>query len=149
MNLQGAVATTEVEVETMRRLRNDGREQMTEDRSLVSRRQQMVWWERVSRLPAVDFQPIIYRFGDEIIGYGMLTRRDGRLCVSLSVAMSRRGEGFGTRIYRDLAARAGVLGERCWAIVFRDNVPSLLAALRAGYEQTEERGDTVTLASVI
>jgi len=121
-------AKTVEDAEVVRLLRNAGREWFHSS-DLITPEQQHAWWMTMSALPAWDFWCILV--GLPIVGYGMLTRRDGRLWVSLCVDPKVRGHGYGTEIYRLIRRSASVAP--VYAAIRSDNLPSLRAARTAGY----------------
>lgn len=125
------LVTTPGEVEEMRIIRNAGREWMTHDTSEISPQQQARWWaerdpERVQAWLALH--------GHEVLGYGLLTVRQGACWASLAVALDERGKGIGTAIYRHLIEQCPA--DRLYIETRYDNEPSIRAAQRAGFEWT-------------
>lgn len=123
------LASTAEDAEVVRRIRNAGRDWFDDDHE-VSTREQARWWPAALRRDG--FCCVL--LGEPPIGYGMLQpRSDGRRWVSLAVAPGARGQGAGTEIFRALRALART-GESIYAGIRRDNLRSLAAARRAGYE---------------
>lgn len=140
----GSLVSTDEEVEFVRATRNAGRDQMTGDRTEVDSSRQRMWWKSVRHLPQSDFQLVVYRAGTDLAGYGMLSRRDGRLVVSLAVDAERRGRGVGSAIYADLASRTS---EPVFAEITATNTASARAAERAGYRVVDSCPGLVTYRS--
>lgn len=117
--------------ESIRHIRNAGREWM-DDTAEVTPEQQETFRSRRPRI-------LIYRVGDVIVGYGMVTRREGRLWVSLAVRPDYQGHGIGTHIYFDQRKRwtLDAVYARCRVA----NAPSIHAAETAGYVQEPELSD--------
>lgn len=127
-----ALATFE-DAEVVREIRNEGRSWMG-SQELLSRADQLRWFDRVTRLSPIDF--FCYLAGEPPIGYGTVERRsDDRLWITLAVRETARGRGVGTRIYAELA---GLTSERIYAGIRRDNDASLRAAERAHYQRVTE-----------
>ncbi len=131
MSLLVSSLATDADIEVVRVIRNAGRQWMTEDTSEVSTEQQRNWWQ-VARW-AADTKLVVYREkrNPRIIGYGLISRRNGGLVVSLAVAPEHQGVGYGTEIYRDLASRAS---EPVMAKIRADNKASIRAVEKAGYK---------------
>jgi len=144
MFFRGLIATA-ADIETIRRIRNAGRMNMTGDVSEISPERQQRWWASVSELPPKDFVAVVYWSGDDAgsmcVGYGILSRRgDGRLYVSLAVDPTMRRTGAGRFIYEDLAMRAN---EPIYAEILKTNEPSIRAAIGAGFTQSGDSETTV------
>lgn len=120
---------TFADAEIVREIRNEGRQWMG-SQELLSQADQLRWFERISQLSPRDFYCCL---ADEPpSGYGMVERRsDGLLWITLAVRETTRGCGTGTRIYAEMAHRAS---ERIYAGVRSNNVPSVRAAEKAGYQ---------------
>jgi hypothetical protein len=118
------------EVERLRVLRNVSRTWMTGNTTWISAEQQRRWWE--SRDPG---KLRAYLFAAES-GAGVLScREDGRWWVTVMVDPVMRRLGMGTYIYRMLAHAAPTDG--VWAGIRDDNIPSIRAAEKAGYQLQE------------
>ncbi len=118
---------------------------MTEDKSEITAEQQREWWERSSKLPRNDFDLAVYwplsgRLDTEVVGYGMLTRRDGLLYVSLAVDPEYRGRGYGSDIY---SATFNGVNESVYAAIYENNIASIKAAEKAGFKFLEKRDNMV------
>jgi len=121
------LVTTDDDVETVRLIRNSGRQWMTRDTAEISREQQRVWWS--NRSPDLK----LWLFSEALtdIGYGLLRYDHGRLWCSLAVLPQHQRQGYGTAIYRYLALATN---EDVYAEILADNTPSIRACLRAGYQ---------------
>lgn len=131
--------TTEQDVETLRQIRNAGREWMTRDTSEISPEQQRDWW--AARDPETC---LVYLFSHDgaDVGYGLLRLDGGSWWVSLAVAPEHRGKGHGTAIYRWLVP---VVSAPIWAEILTANGPSLRAASRAGFAPVDVQESVVTM----
>lgn len=132
------------DAEVVRNLRNLGREWFA-DNHLITKDEQATWWASMRALSRKDFTCMVLavpkppctdpiRTGT-VVGYGMLTRRDDRLWVSLVVSAGSRGLGWGRRIYEDLRRSAQ---EPIFAAIRHDNIASRRAAEGAGFVLTSE-----------
>lgn len=120
---------TPEDVETLRQIRNSGRQWMTRDTSEITSEQQQAWWKNACHDPALQ----VWLFSEAAtdIGYGLLRRESDQLWCSLAVLPRYQGQGYGTAIYRYLALSAS---ESVWAEILADNTPSIRACLKAGYQ---------------
>lgn len=90
------------------------------------------------------YRVIYMAMGDQIIGYGIITRGGGRnrfctrrdavLC-SLYVDPSQRGKGCGRTLVRVLSQLAGVWAKGLYEYVKPDNLPSVRAAEANGFRK--------------
>lgn len=119
-----ATPATSDALEEMRVLRNSVRHCFTRDTRYISPRAQRRWFEQFTGRIYVYSTP-----EDAMVGYGLVT--DG--WVSLAVKEEYRKCGYGTAIYRHLANCGGRRAE-----IRHENVPSLLAALRAGWTRVDD-----------
>jgi GNAT superfamily N-acetyltransferase len=125
------------DVETMRLLRNQGRQYMTRDRRAISPEDQAAWWGARSRfLYAYLYRPAK---AHEDVAFGMLRKQSGRWWVTLAVAEGWRGHGIGTAVYRHLATVVWP----CYAEILADNIASIRAAEKAGFVRRLVGVDTV------
>lgn len=140
--LRPVMAVAQADFEAMRTIRNSGRRWYTRFQGEISHGVQRSW--RALALQSRDtLRPYVYEAeGGGIVAYGLLREERGRWYVTLGVAPEDQGQGYGTEVYRHLAeeARADVYAE-----ILRENVASLVAAGRAGYELAEQDGRTVTM----
>lgn len=117
---------TDEDVETLRLIRNSGREWMTRDTREIGRDQQRQWWQAHGQ----KMQVYLFSEADTDIGYGLLRYDNNRLWCSLAVLPRYQRQGYGTAIYRWLALSTD---ENVYAEILADNTPSIRACLRAGY----------------
>jgi RimJ/RimL family protein N-acetyltransferase len=130
---------TEKDVETLRVIRNSGRQWMTRDTHEITPAEQRAWW--AARAPH-DYPIFLFSESNTDVGYGLLRLEGGRWWCSLAVAPRYRGQGYGTGIYRWLAL---AISDDVWAEILADNTPSIRAALRAGYEIAYAQDRTAVL----
>ena len=84
------------EVETLRQIRNAGRQWMTRDTTEITIDQQRAWWQTACHDPALN----VWLFSEAAtdIGYGLLRREADRLWCSLAVLPRHRGQGYGVTL---------------------------------------------------
>lgn len=131
--------TTEQDVETLRQIRNSGRESMTRDTAEITPEQQQAWWS--ARDPETCL-PFLFGQDGADVGYGMLRLDGDRWWVSLAVAPEHRGKGHGTAIYRWLLP---IVPAPVWAEILTTNGASLRAASRAGFAPVDVQENIVTM----
>lgn len=119
---------TDADVETLRQIRNFGRQWMTRDSGEITADAQRAWWASACHDPSMDVW--LFSEASTDIGYGLVRLESGRLWCSLAVLPQFHQQGYGTAIYRWLALHET---QDVWAEILADNTPSLRAALRAGY----------------
>jgi RimJ/RimL family protein N-acetyltransferase len=120
-------ATTDADAESIRVIRNSGREWMTRHTAEIDFEAQQDWWRARD---AATCRIWLARVSSTDVGYGLLRYEDGQWWCSLAVLPRFQGNGYGTEIYRYLALATEA---EVWAEILADNTPSLRAALRAGY----------------
>ena len=137
-------AEAAADFEAMRLIRNAGREWYTRDTRHISADAQRAWASVVRRSGDTQRAYVYDVPGSGIVGFGLLrlTPRDGCWYATLGVAPEDQGKGYGQAIYRHLAGRVDA---DVYAEILRANLPSLLAAQRAGYELDGQDERTVTM----
>lgn len=118
---------TEPDVEALRQLRNGCRLFMTRDQRPITVEQQRAWWAR--RAP--ELRAYLFTVGSKPVGFGIIRQDVGRWWLTLGVDPGNRGRGIGTAIYRFLVEHSP---EPPWIEVRSDNIASLRAAARAGFQ---------------
>lgn len=132
--------TTDEDVETLRQIRNSGRQWMTRNTAEITPEQQRDWWANFNRVATGVW---LFSVASTDVGYGLLKLENGRVWCSLAVLPRHQGYGYGTEIYRWLALRWR--GRDIWAEIYADNTPSIRAALRAGFQIAYAADKTATL----
>jgi RimJ/RimL family protein N-acetyltransferase len=117
------------EVETVRQIRNSGRQWMTRNTAEITPEQQRAWWLTACHDP--NLQLWLFSEAATDIGYGLLRLEADRRWCSLAVLPRYQGQDYGTAIYRWLALSTL---EDVWAEILADNTPSIRACLKAGYQ---------------
>lgn len=132
--------TTDEDLETLRQIRNSGRQWMTRNAAEITPEQQRAWWQTLDHASVK-----VWLFSESAaeIGYGLVRLEQGRAWCSLAVLPRHQGRGYGTAIYRYLALSQP--GWDVWAEILADNTPSIRAALRAGFQIAYAADRTATL----
>lgn len=121
-------ATTEWDAEVIRVIRNSGRQWMTRDTKEIGYDHQQAWWARRATDEAMRIW--IASVATTDVGYGLLRFEARQWWASLAVLPRYQGQGYGTDIYRYLAASTD---QSVYAEILADNTPSIKACLGAGY----------------
>lgn len=131
--------TAEADVETLRLIRNSGRQWMTRHTAEITPVQQRAWWEQLDH---ASVKVWLFREAYTDVGYGLVRLEKARTWCGLAVFPRYQGQGYGTQIYRWLALSQD---RELWAEIYADNTPSLRAALRAGYQLAYAADKTAVL----
>jgi len=133
------------ELQEIRRIRNLGRQWMTDNTQEISEEEQRAWWKRMQLVKSEDFLLYAYRTAiwGPIVGYGMVMRREGLLHISLAVSPEYRGRGYGSAIYSDMFNCASIDDESVYAVILKSNTASIKAAEKAGFRFVEDGDKTV------
>ena len=132
--------TTDADLETLRQIRNSGRQWMTRNTAEITPEQQRAWWKQFKRISTGVW---LFSESSTDIGYGLLRLEGDRVWCSLAVLPRHQGHGYGTAIYRWLALSQP--GWTIWAEILADNTPSIRACLRAGFQLAYAADKTATL----
>lgn len=141
-------------IEIVRRIRNEGRQWMTENSEEISPEEQRTWWEKSSQLSDSDFRLCLFtgyvtfsgmlsqktHKASNFVGYGMLTRREDVLHISLAVDQRYRNQGYGAKIYDNMCSS---IDEPVNAVILKNNIASIRAAVKAGFRFVEDGDKTV------
>lgn len=111
------------------KIRNSGREFMTHYTGYITQEQQNDWWFSPARWGAHIW---MVELDDVIAGFCMIREvyDSGRAYGTLAVLPEYRGQGIGTQIYKFMITQESEL----WIDVRNDNLSSMNAALKAGFE---------------
>lgn len=114
---------------TIATIRNSGREYMTHNTSYITPEEQDKWWFSPNRESSRIW---IARNDYKIIGFCMIREMydSGRSYGTLALLPEYRGHGIGTQLYQFMTQQIDEL----WIDVRNDNVASMNAALKAGFE---------------
>lgn len=127
--MNARVVKTLEDVETLRQIRNSGRQWMTRHTAEITPERQQAWWKDACR--DANLALWLFSVAQTDIGYGLLRRENDRLWCSLAVLPRHQGQGYGTQIYRYLALSTT---QDVWAEILADNTASIKACLNAGYQ---------------
>ena len=127
------------EAQIVRDIRNSMRNYMTRNAAFISSAQQKVRFEALKH--SNDKLFLYYDDNHASIGYG-LWRLGGALAWgTLALKEEYHNQGYGTEIYKHLISLNGEL----WIEIFSDNRPSLIAAMKAGFDIIDIRDKIVIL----
>lgn len=117
---------SEIDAQIMREFRNECREFMTHNTAEIMEDEQVEWY-RETYLPARQkgelFGYIVRREDEEAIGYGLISKRDGRWWVSGGIAADARGEGAGFYLFHEMTQmiHEDLRSEEAWLDVLNEN----------------------------
>lgn len=114
-------------------VRNAGRMNMTHNQDYITKAEQDSWWfSPQSEFRRIWLAYLIDEDEEHRVGFGMIREMydSGRLYGTLAVHPEYQGHGIGTAIYKLLTQQVDEL----WIDVLNSNIPSLQAALKAGFE---------------
>lgn len=125
-------------------LRNNGREFMTHNNTVITPEQQYDWWmSKDDNLYKIWLATTMSLGSEIVIGFGMLrTMPDGLVWGTLAVDPQFRNQGVGTTIYKFLIEQAN---DDVWIEVLEMNIASYKAAINAGFEVYYAGTDVITL----
>lgn len=111
------------QAQLLRLIRNNCKEYMTNYRTHITPEQQEKWYRNV--LPTLEAY-LFFDPNEALVGFGLI--RDG--WGTLGLLEEFRGLGYGVEIYQFLTS----INPNLMIEVFADNSPSLISALKAGFE---------------
>lgn len=112
-------------------IRNAGREWFTGDTEEIPPAAQIVWFCEEPR----DLW--VARIDGEVVGFALLSDRDGKTWIGLGVDPAHQGKGIGTCLYARFFD--------VWAEIREDNWASRKAAAKAGYRVVSEGDGKVVM----
>lgn len=133
----------------MMEFRNECREFMTHNTAEIMEDQQVEWY-RETYLPAREkgelFGYIVRREDEEPIGYGLISKRDGRWWVSGGLAEDARGEGAGYFLFNEMTnmIHEDLRSEEAWLDVLNTNEGAKRLYRKLGYVATVT-GDRISV----
>lgn len=133
----------------MMEFRNEVREFMTHNTAEIMEDQQTEWY-RETYLPAREkgelFGYIVRREDEDPIGYGLISKRDGRWWVSGGLTADARGEGAGYFLFSEMTEmiHEDLRSEEAWLDVLNTNEAAERLYRKLGYVATV-RGDRITV----
>lgn len=122
---------------TMAEIRNEVREFMTHNTAEILPAEQAEWY-RETYLPARERGELfgyLVRDEEDVIGYGLISRRDGRWWVSGGLTEAARGKGAGFFLFNEMTQyiHEDLRSEEAWLDVLRGNEPALNLYRKIGY----------------
>jgi len=109
----------------MRACRNQVRNFMTHNTAEILPEEQVKWFEE-TYLPArkaKDLFGYVVRDGEEPLGYGLISKRDGRWWVSGGLVADARGKGAGFYLFHEMTQmiHEDLRSEEAWLDVLNEN----------------------------
>lgn len=129
---------TDTDAQIMREFRNECREYMTHNTAEIMEDEQVEWY-RETYLPAREkgelFGYIVRREDEEAIGYGLISKRDGRWWLSGGLAEDARGEGAGFFLFDMMTqmVHEDLRSEASWLDVLNTNAGAKRLYEKLGY----------------
>lgn len=129
---------SEIDAQIMREFRNECREFMTHNTAEIMEDEQIEWY-RETYLPARQkgelFGYIVRREDEEAIGYGLISKRDGRWWVSGGLSEDARGEGAGHFLFQEMTMmiHEDLRSEEAWLDVLNENEAARRLYEKLGY----------------
>ncbi len=133
----------------MMEFRNEVREFMTHNTAEIMEEEQTEWY-RETYLPARQkgelFGYIVRREDEDPIGYGLISKRDGRWWVSGGLTADARGEGAGYFLFNEMTdmIHEDLRSEEAWLDVLNTNEAAQRLYRKLGYVATVT-GDRITV----
>lgn len=133
----------------MMEFRNGVREFMTHNTAEIMEDQQVEWYRETyltAREKGELFGYIVRREDEEPIGYGLISKRDGRWWVSGGLAEDARGEGAGYFLFNEMTnmIHEDLRSEEAWLDVLNTNEGAKRLYRKLGYVATVT-GDRITV----
>lgn len=119
-------------------IRNEVRQFMTHNTAEILPAEQAEWY-RETYLPAREkgelFGYLVRDEDDKAIGYGLISKRDGRWWVSGGLSEEARGQGAGYNLFNDMTwiIHEDLRSEEAWLDVLRGNEPAVNLYRKLGY----------------
>lgn len=137
-------ATSELDIMQMREVRNEVREFMTHNQDEITEAQQQEWFKEEYE-PGLDSRFVGFIALEDIrpLGYGLITRREGKWCVSGGFRKEARGKGYGEAMFSHLTdyAHDELGAAEIWLDVWAFNHPAIKLYKKLGYRLA---GDEMT-----
>ena len=125
------------QAQEMRACRNQVRSFMTHNTEEITPEQQVEWYEN-EYLPANkagDIFGYVVREDGEPLGYGIISKRDGRYWVSGGLIAAARGKGIGHFLFEEMTMRIheDLRSEEAWLDVLNSNEHARSLYEKLGY----------------
>jgi len=130
---------TLTEAQQVREIRNSFRRNMTRHTEHITPEQQNAWFHRYINTSETMF--LYYDTHQCLVGYGYITQRNNQYWGTLAVKAEFQGKGYGKFIYQDMIDKYGEI----WIEIYADNVESLHAAVKAGFQHVTLSGNCIIL----
>lgn len=120
---------TEVDVESLRVIRNECKDGFSHDNDAITVQQQAAWWA----LMRERVKGWLYWNGLAVVGYGLVRQTDdGRWWSSVAVLPEYAGKGYGGALTADLVRRVPHV---VWATARLDNPPAMRLHRAADWDE--------------
>lgn len=139
-----------IDAQMLRSIRNQVREHMTNNQKFINDKDQVTWFYSEGRDENVKAY-LIYNIYHACVGYGVLSRRiigtdsSERWWGSIAVLPEFQRQGYGTAIYKMLRKLGAAWTSEIYLEIFSDNIGSLRAASKAGYQFINANDKTITM----
>ena len=164
VTLHACPVETIEEAQTMREIRNSVSTYMTRNTAIIPPEYQYQWFYSMYGSGKYDAY-LYYSAHGCCVGYGMLTVHDNKVWGTLAVKHEFQNRGYGTAIYQHLIHTCAELKQQyedhfykgevyhyfsklyedLWIEIYADNVESLRAAQKAGFETVHVGDKVITL----
>lgn len=152
--MMSGISLAEIEngyhAEQMRVCRNEVRQFMTHNKAEILPQEQAEWYAE-TYLPAREAGELfgyIVRDEDEMpLGYGLISKRDGRWWVSGGLTEDARGKGAGYFLFEQMTMmiHEDLRSEEAWLDVLRGNEPALKLYRKLGYTAVRDSADLIVM----
>lgn len=131
------------DVELLRQLRNKCVGTFVNYNEAITEKQQWLWWRSEP-----DVYPWLYRslVNDDLLGFGMLARKDEALWLTLGVVPEHRGQGWGTIITTHQRLQGA--GEPVYSKILLSNLAALHAHVPAYWHEVQRNDSTLILKAL-
>lgn len=131
---------TESDIEQLRVIRNECREFMTRNTSFIEAEQQKKWHENLNKLKNKVYllNSIHYGVIAEVIGYGYIKIEDGCILLSGGLIKSKRGLGYGKKLFQYLLKNSLELNLPVKLEVLKSNTVAISIYEKIGFKKSDE-----------
>lgn len=126
------------QAQQMRECRNAVRQYMTHNQAEILEADQVQWFQE-TYLPAAEAGELIgyvvKDYEEEPIGYGLISKRDGRWWVSGGLITEARGKGYGQQLFEQMTEtiHSDLRSEEAWLDVLNENFRARELYKKIGY----------------
>lgn len=125
----------------MRRVRNACSSMMTRDTSKIGRMRQIWWWYRRPE----GLIPYVIEHHTGIVGYGIMLIEGRHGWLTAGLLREHRGKGIGTKVFRDLKARALHRSLMPALEVMDFNKAAIAVYQKLGFRELHRNGPVITM----